>query len=697
MRRVKNKLLLPAIVLLCTSCEDDRKVEPYTGNSAHWNQQAVPISLQCAACHRKEFEDWAGSDHAWAYRTVNASLDSEPFHGQRLRAHGSELSFSTTRAGELLLRDSETKREFKVHSVLGRKPLIQYLVQGKDGGLHTPSAAWDTEKREWFDMFEADARLSREGAATRTVGDWGHWLGRGMNWNSQCAWCHTSHFRKNYDKTKDNYASTWKEPGVSCIQCHKLAAATSKDGCMVAPADRKLSTQQMHDNCATCHARREEFNDSFEVGKRFDDHFRLELPLISGIFWPNGMQRDEDYCETGLRLSRMGKAGVSCLDCHDPHSAQLKLQQEDNSLCMRCHATGTTVGSTASPIIDPATHTPCPPGSKGGRCVECHMPESPYMARDPRRDHSFNSPDPLLSNELGTPNACTMCHSDMDNTRAAEVVQKTYPQQKNARYRARTRAVHHALAGKGNTKELLEALAQEDVPGWRATLLELLARQEPTEEIRKAAQADATHENAMVRAAAARILGEEAADMIHDPVLLVRRAAAWPLIDRLVQNPQAADVVAEMQAIAEHQADQPTGAMQLAILAEARGDTAEAEKQYKRATELDPAAYVAYMDYAVFLARQNRPMDALQQMLNCTRVAPQNAEAFYRLGLILAEVGQHGYALSALDKALKLQPTHHRARHNKAQLLQYLGHEEEAKRELELLRALQNPPTPQAP
>lgn len=684
-------------MLLCTSCEEGQKAEPYTGNSAHWNQQAVPFSLQCAACHKKEFEEWAGSDHAWAYRQVDAALDSEPFHGQKLRAHNSELSFNTTRAGELLLRDGESKREFKVHSVLGRRPLVQYLVGGKDGGLHTPSAAWDTEKREWFDMFEADARLSREGAATRAAGDWGHWLGRGMNWNSQCAWCHTSHFRKNYNKEKDQYASTWKEPGVSCIQCHKVADKPAEDGCLVATKDRKLSTRQMHDNCASCHARREEFNGSFEVGKNFDDHFRLELPIIPGIFWPNGMQQDEDYCETGLRLSRMGKAGVSCLDCHDPHTAQLKLPQEDNALCMRCHASGTPVGDTASPIIDIATHTPCPPGSKGARCVECHMPESPYMARDPRRDHSFNSPDPQLSAELGTPNACTMCHTDMDNEKAAEVVQKTYPQQKNARYRARTRAVHHALAGKGNTQVLLAALAQEDVPGWRATLLELLARQEPTPEIRAAALANAKHENAMVRAAAARILGAEAESMIHDPVLLVRRAAAWPLIDRLVNNPQAAKVVAEMQAIAEHQADQPTGAMQLAILAEACGDTAEAEKQYKRATELDPAAYVAYMDYAVFLARQNRPMDALQQMLNCTRVAPQNAEAFYRLGLILAEVGQLGYAASALDKALQLQPTHHRARYNKAQLLQHLGREAEAQQELQLMRALQNPPTPQAP
>lgn len=672
-------------------------MEPYTGKSAHWQQNAVPISMKCAACHAKEFEEWAGSDHAWAYRSIDAALDSEPFHGQRLKAHGSELSFSTSRSGSLLLKDSESKREFTVHSVLGRRPLVQYLVQGKDGGLHTPSAAWDTERREWFDMFEADARLSREGGATRKAGDWGHWLGRGMNWNSQCAWCHTSHFRKNYNAATDSYASTWKEPGVSCIQCHKLADKPAADGCLVAPADRKLSPRQMHDNCATCHARREEFDDTFVVGDNFDDHFRLELPLVEGIFWPNGMQRDEDYCETGLRLSRMGHAGVTCLDCHDPHTAQLKLPQEDNSLCMRCHATGTKVGRTTSPVIDAATHSPCPPGTKGARCVECHMPESPYMARDPRRDHSFNSPDPALSAELGTPNACIMCHSDKDNAWAARALERTYPEQKNARYRARTRAVHHAMAGNDNAQELLAALAQEEIPAWRATLLGLLARMEPTEPIRQAARADAKHENAMVRAAAARVLGEEATGLLQDRVKLVRNAAAWALIKRGINIPHTTPAMAEQEAIARHQADQPPGAMQLAILAEARGDLSEAEKQYQRTISLDPATPVPYMDYAAFLARQNRTLDAAKQMLKCTCVAPDNPEAFYKLGLIMAEGQQYELALNAYDKALQLAPTFHRARLNKVHLLQYLGKQDEATKEMQLLRALQNPPTPTQP
>lgn len=95
------------------------------------------------------------------------------------------------------------------------------------------------------------------------------------------------------------------------------------------------------------------------------------------------MQRDEDYCETGLRLSRMGKAGVTCLDCHDPHTGTLKLPQEDNTLCMRCHGTGEAVNGVKAPIIDISKHTPCPQSSMGARCVECHMPESLYMGARP--------------------------------------------------------------------------------------------------------------------------------------------------------------------------------------------------------------------------------------------------------------------------------------------------------------------------
>ena len=41
------------------------------------------------------------------------------------------------------------------------------------------------------------------------------------------------------------------------------------------------------------------------------------------------------------------------------------------------------------------------------------MPATAYMDIDLRRDHKMQIPDPTLSRSLGTPNACAMCHVDV--------------------------------------------------------------------------------------------------------------------------------------------------------------------------------------------------------------------------------------------------------------------------------------------
>ena len=671
------KYVVAALVCVLSLCSCGER-ETYAGKSAHWAQDEVPQALQCAACHVQQFEDWAGSDHAWAWRRTDAAPDAEPFHRQELTAHGATLRFVTTAQGGYRLQQPDAAGELKsyeVHSVVGRTPLVQYLVRGERGALQAPSAAWDVLRHEWFDLFAQDARLSAEGQAERARGDWGHWLGRGMNWNSQCAWCHMTGFHKRYSEGDDSYASTWQEPGVTCAQCHRLAPEADKeDGCLVRPEERKLTPEQVHDNCASCHARREELDEDFRVGEKFADHFRLELPILPGVFWPNGMQRDEAYCETGLRLSRMGAAGVTCLDCHDPHTAQLKLPQEDNAICLRCHADGTEVNGTPAPVVKHAPAGLCPEGSMGARCVECHMPASPYMARDPRRDHSFNIPDPALSEQLGTPNACTMCHRDKTDAWAAAALEQALPDEpKAAAYRLRTHAVHAAIAGQGVTENLMLALREETVPAWRATLLELLARQPELPEIQAAAAEAATDADPMVRAAAARILGARAPRLLEDPVRLVRHAAAWAMLPQDYKLLRGTRALRDIEATARHQADQPAGAMQLAALADARGKPAEAARQYERAISLDPASPVPYMDYAVHLARQNKPLDALKQMLACTRIAPQNAEAQYRLALILAELGQYPAAITALERAIQADGSHGAARAALGELRRFLA------------------------
>ena len=629
----------------------------------HWDESKLSISRKCAECHRKEYDLWAGSDHAWAWRHPSQSLDAAAFSGQRLKAHGMELEMTRGKLGELEMRDVATGRVYTVGGVIGREPLVQYLLRWKDGGLQTPSAAWDVERNEWFDVFRDDALQQTRGGAVRLPGEWGHWTGRGMNWESQCAWCHMSGFRKNYDVKTDTFKATWAEPGITCIRCHKVSdTPDAQDGCLVARDDRVLPAGRHDDNCASCHARREELTPDFTVGDSFDEHFRLELPRVPQVFYPNGMQWEEDYCETSFRLHRMGRTGVTCYDCHDPHSGQVTQPVENDELCLQCHGRNKVVNGVLAPQV--GHNKLC--GGKAMPCVECHMPRMTYMGRDLRRDHSLHWPDPRMSLELGVPNACLNCHKDKSHEWCMEYLEKRYKVERLGKYRQRFRAAGHALQGKGSVQELVAAYAAEEIPAWRATLLGLLAQYPLTPEVQALALGATQDADALVRAAAAELLGgEHARTALADKVRSVRHAAGWRLFPNL---PAKHPVLLEMEHTARHQADQPTGAMQLAMLAGAAGDAATADMQYRRAVLRDPSSAVARMDYAVFLARQNRPVDALRQMLACAEAHPENAEVQYRLGLILLEVGQYQPARRALQKALKLEPGHAAA----ARLLQEL-------------------------
>src|SRR4029434_4743757 len=54
------------------------------------------------------------------------------------------------------------------------------------------------------------------------------------------------------------------------------------------------------------------------------------------------------------------------------------------------------------------------------------MPTRTYMGVDARRDHSLRRPRPDLSVQLGTPNACTACHTDRPPQWAADTIVRWY-------------------------------------------------------------------------------------------------------------------------------------------------------------------------------------------------------------------------------------------------------------------------------
>src|SRR5581483_6024626 len=106
---------------------------------------------------------------------------------------------------------------------------------------------------------------------------------------------------------------------------------------------------------------------------RFLDAFDPILPA-DDAYYPDGQLREEAYEWGSFAQSRMHAAGVRCTDCHDPHASALRAP--GNTLCLRCHR----------PEMGQAAHVRHAAGSRAALCVSCHMPQTTYMLRHPRRD-----------------------------------------------------------------------------------------------------------------------------------------------------------------------------------------------------------------------------------------------------------------------------------------------------------------------
>src|SRR5262249_43419870 len=125
---------------------------------------------------------------------------------------------------------------------------------------------------------------------------------------------------------------------------------------------------------------------------------------------------DEVYNYASFLQSKMYSKGVTCSDCHDPHTQ--KLRAPANGVCAQCHRPAT---------YDTSAHHFHRAGSPGAQCAACHMPDTMYMQIDARRDHSIRIPRPDLSVTLGVPNACNRCHTNQNAQWAAAAIRRWYP------------------------------------------------------------------------------------------------------------------------------------------------------------------------------------------------------------------------------------------------------------------------------
>jgi predicted CXXCH cytochrome family protein len=636
-------------------------------------------SDQCQRCHADVFAAWKASQHAQAHRSVDARLDADAFgHPQHVSAEGVDYDIDWENGKPRMIEKQPGHPPFTYTAdyVLGFDPLRQYIVPVGGGRFQAAELAYDPAKKDWFNVF---------GGERRQPAEWGSWHGRGMNWNSMCAHCHNTDFRKNYDPVTDTYASTWTEQGVGCVQCHGGLTldhlSRNYHGTKTTEPPTPEARRRIMESCAPCHVRNELLTGTIVPGGRYADHYRMVLPTQADTFYPDGQVRGEDFNYTSLLTSRMGgKAGVTCLDCHDPHTGKPRLPVENNALCLQCHGGANRLNA---PVIDPTAHSHHPAGSAGDQCVACHMPTTTYMQRDPRHDHGFLRPDPLLTKELGIPNACTRCHADRGTDWEIAATDRWYGDKMESRQRERARVVSGAQRRSPDAGSKLAALiTSEDIPAWRATLLQLAGPYLPEEpklvDLARASLADA---DANVRSSAVQVLAPLASEhdrlrpLLHDPTRLVRLDAEWALSPELAE---ASPERKELDAYLAVTADQPTGQLRIGQDLFNRGRAAEAEPHLRRAVAWDPYSAELYHALGVVLDTLDRSADAAGVLWRGAQNLPTDAMLAYQAGLAFAAARKLRDAEMALRESVRREPAFDRGWYNLALLLAKSGRPDDA-------------------
>ncbi len=607
----------------------------------------------CKDCHRADYDLWSQSHHALAERPLQPATDWIAFDPSRSFKHGSETTTASIQNGEyqIVTRGLDGKAQaYRVERVFGHDPLEQFLTPFPGGRYQVQEASYDPKSNQWFYVYGDDLRFP---------GEFGHWTGRGMNWNSMCAECHNTRLHKNYDAATDSYHTTMAEMAVGCEACHGPLKAHNEwrnahtNTTLIDPTVSKMPPTRIVGLCGSCHSRNTDLTENFKPGDSFYDHYSLEILDYNKRWYPDGQIKDEDYEFEAFLGSKMYQDGVICLDCHNAHSYKNTLS--GNDLCMRCHKGG----YPKAPVIDPVEHK----HQCNSDCIGCHMPVTVYMQRHPRRDHGFTIPDPLLTKELNIPNACNRCHTDKSPDWAVNYTGQWYGTNMNRLTRERARWIAAAESGEaGANEKIIGLLADTNQPAyWRAVAATFLSRWAAEPATQVALLAQLRNEHPLVRERVVRSLEPTLADtnvlaalqpMLNDPLRNVRVAAAWVTRATVDMQSQAGR---DSQRMLDLEADQPTGQFEEAMLLLARQQPAEALVHLKKATAWDKLSPPFLCTQAEVQDQLGQLPEALKTLDQAEAAVPDDPHIPYVRAVILKRNGRDDDARTAVKRALEIR------------------------------------------
>jgi tetratricopeptide (TPR) repeat protein len=718
MRNTHITFLLLATMLIGACGRQEPPQQPQTGPAPVEASATFVGSGACRDCHEAEHRDWAGSHHERAMQIATTDTVLGDFDDASFEYYGTTTRFYR-RDDDYFVQTADAggqDREFRIAYTFGVEPLQQYLIEFDGGRLQALAFSWDTRPgseggQRWFHQYP-DEYIAPDDSL--------HWTGRQQNWNYMCAECHSTNVDMAYDAASDTFATTWSEISVGCEGCHGPGSAhvqqagagsmqsdyglqvdldDQADAVWVMSAETGIAERseprmrppQQPEACGRCHSRRGIIAPDYEYGEPLA-HTHMPALLDESLYYADGQILDEVYVYGSFLQSRMYRAGVSCTDCHDPHSARLVTGANPNDVCAQCHM------PTTFSTEEHAGHAADQAG-----CVDCHMGARTYMVVDDRRDHSFRIPRPDLTAAIETPNTCNGCHGDRDAAWAVAAIdgwRKTEAEPEPH--------FGEALAAgrQGYANEQL--LGVVNGPGYpaiaRASAVTLLAQPFGSAEFRTL-QAKLGDADALVRIAALRQLRSlppelrlrlNGAVLLADPVRGVRIEAVstyagmrdlLPIEDARAYAQAERDLRDAYTAIA----NRPEALVSLATFEAAEGNIPAAIGLYEQALRLEPRAVTARVNLAdtlrgtgdevraeallreglalddanpalhhalgLSLVRSRRPEAALSELRSAAALAPENPRYAYVLGIALNSLAGPAEALEVLSEAHSTFPT----------------------------------------
>lgn len=607
------------------------------------------------------------------------------YHGIKTRFYRDGTRFLVDSLG-----DDGTPETFNILYTFGFQPLQQYLIETRDGHIQALNIAWDSRDKaaggqQWFHL-QPDEDISPDHPF--------FWTNHFQNWNSRCADCHSTNVKRNYNADTHSYKTSWSYINVSCEACHgpgethsllakenRLSAVNNgfsfdthepmkwhfeKGDPIANPIG--LKNNDSVDMCGSCHSLRTKLTDS-PTEQDYHNNHRLQL-VSDASYFADGQIREEVFVLGSFLQSKMFEKGVTCNNCHNPHSGQLVI--EGNGLCAQCHLSET---------YDTQKHHHHENSSDGAMCVSCHMPARTFMQVDDRRDHSFTIPRPELSSALQVPNACTDCHNKnkeshalakkievSDSSWAAQALESWGVKSETKRLANHWSQLNHR-AQSGDilvTRPLIKAIENPALGDLiRASMLQQLAVI-PSRVGAAAAQLSLADDSPLVRRGAVMALQGLAPSTrwqflsphMKDGSRSVRLQVAEALAGVLNQLPvdQRADLtrlIVEYREFLERSTDTPATQLAIANLESNLGNTEKAIVAFKRALFIEPYYIPALINLADLYRSAGNEAKTQALLEKALSFAPDSGAVQHSYGLSLIRNKDYSGALRHLKMAFE--------------------------------------------